>query len=548
MMPGARLTTLLIVTSFLSTAGHLGAPVHSGALITSHNVSSLDITSKIHTDHDTTTEASSDFGHIVEATPDGVFRPTFPADIAALIRLSLSQPTAPFTVAPRGKGHSSRGQALAAGGIVVDMSALGGRGHRTTVSVDGMFVDAGGEQLWIDVLHAALEHGLAPRVWTDYLRITVGGTLSNAGIGGQAFRHGPQISNVHELDVVTGTGEMITCSPEVNPALFFAALGGLGQFGVITRARIGLEPAPKRVKWIRLAYSDVHTFTTDQELLISKRASGSGFDYIEGQVQLNRTLMEGRRSSSFFSASDIARLTGLAIETGSAVIYYIEGAMYYDDNTATSVDQKLDALLEELSFVRGFVFVRDASYVEFLDRVGREEQNLRSAGAWDVPHPWLNLFVPRSRILDFDAAVFKGILRDTNPIGLILMYPMNKDKWDDRMTAVTPDEDVFYAVGLLRSAVAGGSDVEQLERENAAVLELCDLAGGIGCRQYLPHHASRDGWRRHFGAKWGRVAELKARYDPRAILSPGQGIFPPPLSPAAAASEPTTASAHTASS
>jgi cytokinin dehydrogenase len=91
--------------------------------------------------------------------------------------------------------------------------------------------------------------------------------------------------------------------------------------------------------------------------------------------------------------------------------------------------QKLDALLEELSFVRGFVFVRDASYVEFLDRVGREEQNLRSAGAWDVPHPWLNLFVPRSRILHFDAAVFKGILRNANPVGLILMYPMNKDMY-----------------------------------------------------------------------------------------------------------------------
>jgi cytokinin dehydrogenase len=68
-----------------------------------------------------------------------------------------------------------------------------------------MYVDVGGEQLWIDVLRATLEYGLTPRVWTDYLRITIGGTLSNAGIGGQVFRHGPQISNVQELDMVTGT-------------------------------------------------------------------------------------------------------------------------------------------------------------------------------------------------------------------------------------------------------------------------------------------------------------------------------------------------------
>jgi cytokinin dehydrogenase len=133
---------------------------------------------------------------------------------------------------------------------------------------------------------------------------------------------------------------MITCSQDKNSDLFFAALGGLGQFGVITRARIRLERAPKRVRWVRLAYSDVGSFTRDQELLISpKREGGPGFDYIEGQVQLNRTLTEGRRSSSFFSASELDRLARLAGETRAGAVYYIEGAMYYDDDTAASVGQ-----------------------------------------------------------------------------------------------------------------------------------------------------------------------------------------------------------------
>ncbi|XP_062178439.1 cytokinin dehydrogenase 10-like [Phragmites australis] len=518
----AHLATFLTITSFLST-NHL--QMVAGGAISDDELFALDIVSKIHTNHDSTAKASSDFGHIVEAIPSGVFRPTSPTDIAALIRFSLSQPK-PFTVAPRGQGHSARGQALAPGGVVVDMCSLGhgDQSHRVTVFAEKLWVDVGGEQLWSNVLHATLKHDFTPRVWTDYLRITVGGTLSNAGIGGQAFRHGPQISNVHELDVVTGMGKMITCSPDKNPDLFFAALGGLGQFGIITRARIGLEPAPKRVLWVRLAYSDVHSFTSDQELLISKRASGSGFDYVEGQVQLNRTLTEGRRSSSFFLASELDRLARLVLETRSEAIYYIEGAMYYDHDTANSVDQKLDKLLGELSFVPGLAFVRDVPYVQFLDRVGLEEENLRSAGIWDVPHPWLNLFVPRSRILDFDAGVFKGILKDAKPVGLILMYPINKDRWDDRMTTVTPDDDVFYAVGLLQSAVAAG-DLERLESENEAVLEFCDRAG-IGCKQYLPHHASQNGWRRHFGERWARIAELKRKYDPQAILSPGQGIFP----------------------
>jgi cytokinin dehydrogenase len=44
-----------------------------------------------------------------------------------------------------------------------------------------------------------------------------------------------------------GKGEVVTCSEKENQDLFYGVLGGLGQFGIITRARIALEHAPKRV-------------------------------------------------------------------------------------------------------------------------------------------------------------------------------------------------------------------------------------------------------------------------------------------------------------
>ncbi|PKU59212.1 Cytokinin dehydrogenase 2 [Dendrobium catenatum] len=66
------------------------------------------------------------------------------------------------------------------------------------------FVDVGGGDVWVDVLHETLKHGLTPRSWTDYLNLTIGGALSVGGIStGQSFKHGPQISNVLELDVIT---------------------------------------------------------------------------------------------------------------------------------------------------------------------------------------------------------------------------------------------------------------------------------------------------------------------------------------------------------
>jgi FAD/FMN-containing dehydrogenase len=45
----------------------------------------------------------------------------------------------------------------------------------------------------------------------------------------------------------SGKGEMVTCSPTKSSELFYAVLGGLGQFGIITRARILLQDAPKKV-------------------------------------------------------------------------------------------------------------------------------------------------------------------------------------------------------------------------------------------------------------------------------------------------------------
>lgn len=159
--------------------------------------------------------ATADFGNLVRDQPSGVYFPAGAADLAELVASSY-RTESPFGVAARGHGHSIAGQAQAAGGVVVEMGS--GSWDPPKVGVNGSgapYVDAWGGELWVDVLAATLEHGLAPRSWTDYLYLTVGGTLSNAGISGQAFHHGPQISNVFELDVVTGN------NPQLPPPPFF---------------------------------------------------------------------------------------------------------------------------------------------------------------------------------------------------------------------------------------------------------------------------------------------------------------------------------------
>lgn len=469
-------------------------------------------------------EASHDFGNMITTEPSGVLHPSSTHDVAKLIKLAYESPHG-FAVSARGHGHSINGQAQTGIGVVVQMSGSRGLTPRPVVNEELMYVDVWGGELWIDVLNSTLMYGLAPRSWTDYLYLSVGGTLSNAGISGQAFNHGPQISNVHEIDVVTGKGEVVTCSDNQSSELFHAVMGGLGQFGIITRARIALEPSPQRVRWIRVLYSNFSTFTHDQEYLISlhNRPSSQKFDYVEGFVIVDEGLINNWRSS-FFSPSNPIKISSIA--AGGNVLYCLEITKnYYHPE---SIDQEVEALLKKLNYIPSSVFTTDLPYVDFLNRVHKAELKLRSKGLWDVPHPWLNLFVPKSRIDDFDKGVFKGILGNKTS-GPILIYPMNKNKWDEDTSVVTPNEDVFYLVALLRSALQNGDEALTLERlsdENRQILDFCKEQN-IGVKQYLPHYTTQQEWMDHYGEKWPQIYKSKMEFDPRHILATGQKIFQP---------------------
>ncbi|WCJ42691.1 Cytokinin dehydrogenase 3 [Euphorbia peplus] len=492
---------------------------------------SLTFSDKIHTDPSVIKSAALDYGNIVNKYPSAVLHPTNVQDIVSLVKFAYnySSNDLPFTISARGRSHSVHGQAMAPNGVVVDMMMFrnyneinGGIRVSRNIESGYSYVDVGGEMLWIDVLKETMSYGLAPVSWTDYLYLTVGGTLSNAGISGQSFRYGPQISNVYEMDVVTGRGELVTCSEKKNSELFYGVLGGLGQFGIITRARIALEPAPKRVKWVRMLYSDFSSFTKDQEKLISEngRKESKALDYVEGSLIMNQGPPNNWRSS-FFPSSDIPKIMSLV--TQHDIIYCLEVAKYYDHSTQHSLHMDMEEKYKGLKFMEGFKYEKDVGYVEFLDRVRSGEEKLQSQGLWDVPHPWLNLFLPKSQISDFDSGVFRDIILKRNiTTGPVLVYPMNKNKWDDRTSAVIPEEDIFYTVGFLHSSRF--DDWQIYDNQNKDLLKYCEKAG-IKIKQYFPHFTTKEEWMAHFGPKWKQFTERKAQFDPKMMLSPGQRIF-----------------------
>nr|GMD41244.1 cytokinin dehydrogenase 3-like [Ipomoea batatas] len=148
---------LYIFSLFMSKLGKL-KPWNSSSL--PYEILSVDIAGRFRADSWATTAASTDFGGIVQQTPAGVLYPSSIDDVISLVRFSYNFPS-PFAVAARGHGHSVRGQATARDGVVVEMGALRGGQIRVSWSESlGHFADVGGHELWVDVLHACLAHGV----------------------------------------------------------------------------------------------------------------------------------------------------------------------------------------------------------------------------------------------------------------------------------------------------------------------------------------------------------------------------------------------------
>lgn len=87
----------------------------------------------------------------------------------------------------------------------------------------------------------------------------------------------------------------------------------------------------------------------------------------------------------------------------------------------------MEKITKQMSYLQPYIYSVEVSYFDFLNRVRMEEMSLRARGLWEVPHPWLNMFVPK-----FGIKEFKDLLMDNISLnqfkGPILIYPILKNK------------------------------------------------------------------------------------------------------------------------
>ncbi|MDO5501454.1 MAG: FAD-binding oxidoreductase, partial [Propionibacteriaceae bacterium] len=108
--------------------------------------------------------------------------------------------------------------------------------------------DVQGMCTYEDLVAATLPHGLMPCVVPQLRTITLGGAVTGLGIESTSFRQGLPHESVLEMDVLTGAGEVLTCSPQGPHAeLFHAFPNSYGTLGYATRLRIRLIPIGPQV-------------------------------------------------------------------------------------------------------------------------------------------------------------------------------------------------------------------------------------------------------------------------------------------------------------
>ncbi|MBT8326787.1 MAG: FAD-dependent oxidoreductase, partial [Bacteroidia bacterium] len=93
--------------------------------------------------------------------------------------------------------------------------------------------------VWRDLQKVIDKENLSIKIMQTYANFTVGGSIS-VNCHGRYIGHGPIISSVLQLKIVTASGELITASRTENEDVFKAAIGGYGGIGVIVEATLQL--------------------------------------------------------------------------------------------------------------------------------------------------------------------------------------------------------------------------------------------------------------------------------------------------------------------
>ena len=187
----------------------------------------------------------------------------------------------------------------------LDTSGLTGVVH---VDAGGRTADVQGMCTYEDLVDATLAHGLTPLVVPQLRTITLGGAVTGLGIESASWRNGLPHESVLEMDVLTGTGEIVTTDAgSRHPDLFRGFPNSYGTLGYATRLRIELEQVGRVVGLRHVRFTELDELVAAIGAVVAQGTfDGEVVDYVDGVVfsVTESYLVLGRRSDEPGTTSD----------------------------------------------------------------------------------------------------------------------------------------------------------------------------------------------------------------------------------------------------
>jgi FAD/FMN-containing dehydrogenase len=429
---------------------------------------------------------------MVDRRPALIARCTSEADVAAAIRHARERD---LEVAVKCGGHSVLGLSVPDGGLMVDLTPMGG------VRVDPIARRAtvGGGALLRSLDRATQAHGLATTAG-NVSHTGVGGLTLGGGMGWLARQFGMACDNVEAYTVVTADGRTLRATATDNAELFWGLRGGGGNFGIVTEFEFRLHPVAGDALVVELTFDAEHaaepmrrwrdlladaprqaTLTADAVTIDGRPSTIIGYVWV-GDPDAGLAYLPTMRDIGVPSAESVRPMRYLELQSiGDA--FHLHGKRRY----ATG------HYLTELS---------DAAIDAFLTRGVRD-----AAGA------------------DWTTVAAGGFQAYGGAIGEVA----NDDSAFSHRSAV-----VEFFGG--QSWTDPAEDDERMASARAFGAALEPFASGVYVN--VPSDRDPDVVRRAYGdAKLARLAELKRRYDPDNVFHLNQNIAPAPVRAAPSRSE-----------
>lgn len=128
------------------------------------------------------------------------------------------------------------------------------------------------------LVEATLPYGLVPPVVMEFPGITVGGGFAGTAGESSSFKHGFFNHTIESVELVLATGEVVKCSRNLQPDLFWGAAGAVGSLGVTTLVELRLHEAKR---FVETTYHPVNNMHEAVEK-IDSATKDETLDYVDG--------------------------------------------------------------------------------------------------------------------------------------------------------------------------------------------------------------------------------------------------------------------------